>query len=94
MPTEKIHEAINLLQSEIQELRVLMQEWDRLSANRSEALQGGCQENSSSVSEDRRVNKSHRLPALDDQLSHDLSGVERGPGHRRGAPDSVFDLGR
>ncbi len=29
----------NLLQSEIQELRVLMQEWDRLSVNRSGASQ-------------------------------------------------------
>jgi hypothetical protein len=39
MPTEQIHEAINLLQSDIQELRVLPEEWDRLSVNRNGARQ-------------------------------------------------------
>ena len=39
MPTEQIHEAINLLESEIQELGVLMLEWDRLSGNLNGARQ-------------------------------------------------------
>ncbi len=39
MPTEQIHEATNLLQSEIQELRALMEEWDSLSVNRNGARQ-------------------------------------------------------
>jgi prefoldin subunit 5 len=39
MPIKQINEAINLLESEIQELRALMEEWNRLSVNLNGAKQ-------------------------------------------------------
>jgi len=85
MPAERLHEAINLLQSEIQELRVLRQERDRLCVNRSGASQyeGYCQESSASGPEDREVDKCQRLHALTSQL------IWRKTDMRREAPDAL-----